>query len=365
MPRSYASDTHFTLHSNEASSCYGYDLAPNANYVQPPQLERRHDLPPNTPAYAHLWSRLPNTNGPVQFADYEQPDEVRLGVDAVTGDSIVYDNVVPLSVLNAHAPEFRPSVPISRPGSAVSRASSISSGSTLSSSPSIFSSASATSATSNWEPPSYWPGPNVPARFLVAGVRRAPVPRIPAFPEIQPDHGCYITYHTRMSAANLSIPISCIFDVAEGDYTLTQHAYIRAEALRMMRWYWEANDGPWCDEPTLLCQFPVSKGVNIAALMGSLFRYDLMSGAAVHCCLNILLAGGFHFMKLQAIHALFIHCQERICVGKTGLDTALVRAGLCARRSDGKFVWGPRDESRAILEDLLANLDRWFAARTS
>lgn len=89
-------------------------------------------------------------------------------------------------------------------------------------------------------------------------------------------------------------------------------------------------------------------------MMGSLYRYGLISGGDAHRCLDLLLSTGLHFMKLQAAHALFVHCGQRICAGESGPDTALVITRLSARGPDGAFVWGPHAESHALLEVCLS-----------
>ncbi|KAJ7637438.1 hypothetical protein B0H17DRAFT_1217096 [Mycena rosella] len=94
-------------------------------------------------------------------------------------------------------------------------------------------------------------------------------------------------------------------------------ARLRAEAMGMFYSYWRSN-GPWRSEPSVRTQYLVSPGINVAAFVGSLFRYELVSGDDAHGCLDVLLSTGSSFLKLQAAHAAIVHCGELIYAGKTG-----------------------------------------------
>ncbi|KAJ7087078.1 hypothetical protein C8R44DRAFT_861886 [Mycena epipterygia] len=359
-------------------SDYHQHLVHAAQPLPLPWLEGRKKQPPNeqprhTAATTHLWNGLPNTSRRANISVYGPPDDVRVGADEF-GGHVVYDAGMPLKFLNANAAEFRPT---SRPASSMSISSSRSSTSARSSAASAIS--VATAATS------------VSAARSSAG--KSPAPRgspappsspIPVFPHIEPGERAYKAYRDRLRAEdNVHTPIQCILETGVGNYELTQHiailadrlsssarcgpaefkARLRAEALELFRSYWRNDDGPWRTESPARCQYLTSRGINIAAFVGSLYRYELVSGADAHGCLDVLLSTGLSFLKLQAAHALFVHCGQRICAGHTGLDTALVRTRLGARGPDGRYVWGPHAESHALLEDLLENLDRWFASQ--
>ncbi|KAJ7618187.1 hypothetical protein DFH06DRAFT_1220335 [Mycena polygramma] len=138
---------------------------------------------------------------------------------------------------------------------------------------------------------------------------------------------------------------------------------MRTQGLGVFTAYWTDN-GPWRDERNPVQEYLNSRGVNIAALIGSLYRYDLVSGHDVHWCIAILLTGRSHFRKLQAVHAMIVHCGNRVCAGKTGTDTAILRARLSERQADGRFVWAcdGNDESHALVVNLLETIDGWFAS---
>ncbi|KAJ6536889.1 hypothetical protein B0H19DRAFT_1270585 [Mycena capillaripes] len=304
-------------------------------YTRPTPSHRRvQQLPPVSPASLSRWTRLRSINNPAQMSQYKDPR------------------------LNVNAPEFHPSLPF-RPASA--RSVSSSSSSSASSSASTFS--SATSATSmSW-------GDESPPRTARPALCSTPaLPDLDIYPQyrekLRTDVSATITsildagvasYEQSHNMANL---VSRLNSYAPADF----EARVRAEGLGMFDVHWQNDNGPWCAEHNLMCQYLTSRGVNIAAFMGSLFRYDLISGDDVHHCLDMLLSGGLHFMKLQAAHALVVHCGAGICAGQTGIATARLRRRLEARGPDGKFVWGPHDESHVLLEDLLDNLDRWFAS---
>ncbi|KAJ6541047.1 hypothetical protein DFH09DRAFT_1368397 [Mycena vulgaris] len=401
MPRPHTPDTARPIYSTHSSpsyhdpartprvSDYNQQLVHHQQLLPVPwllnEMERpRNELPPHAPATAYAWSKYSNSTRRARIAYYGQPDDVRVG-QGQSGEFTVYDGGVPLRFLNAQAPEFRPSGP-GRPASAHSVSSSRSVTSTASSSASGMSfstvRSSGTSATSVSGARASSRGKS-PAPTLMRSPSTLLSP-IPVFPTVDPGERAYKAYRERLRREpDVTKPIHCILETGVGSYELTQHiailanrlsahapcgpeefrARLRAEALGMFSSYWSGNDGPWRSERIVACQYLQSRGINIAAFMGSLFRYGLISHGDVHHCLDILLSTGLSFMKLQAAHAAFVHCGERICAGDAGLSTALVRTRLVARGPDGRFVWGPHDESHALLEDLLDNLDRWFASQ--
>ncbi|KAJ7493827.1 hypothetical protein FB451DRAFT_1491253 [Mycena latifolia] len=346
------------------------------------QTERpRNELPPHTPATARQWQSLPNRSGRALREHYGRPDEVRVALDEF-GEVTVYDAGVPRRPLNARAPEFRPAGSF-RPSSALSSRSSASTASS-----SVYATSSATAISSNTSATSVssFQAPSSGGKSPAPALRRSPLPPIspiPVFPHVDPGERAYRAYRERLRREpDLTAPIQCILETGVGSYELTQHiailanrlsahalcgpaefrARLRAEALGMFQSYWRGDNGPWCSERSVPSQYLMSRGINIAAFMGSLFRFELISGSDMHACLETLLSTGAGFFKLQAVHAAFVHCGERICVGDTGRATALVRSHLTARGPNGQFLWGPHDESHVLLQDLLESLDRWSAS---
>ncbi|KAJ7681347.1 hypothetical protein B0H17DRAFT_1205878 [Mycena rosella] len=139
-------------------------------------------------------------------------------------------------------------------------------------------------------------------------------------------------------------------------------ARIRSEALGMFNLYWR-EDGAWQHEIHEISPYILSRGVNIAGFMGSLHRVGILSGRDAHRCLDSLLWTGLHFLRLLAAHALFVQCGDRICAGDSGVQTAILKERISARRPDGRFVRGAHDEGYVLILDLLDNIDRWFAAQ--
>lgn len=114
--------------------------------------------------------------------------------------------------------------------------------------------------------------------------------------------------------------------------------------------YCSQDNGPWRTERNAESEYLTSRGVNIAGFMGSLYLNNLIAGNDAHRCLDTLLCGRPHFLKLQALHALIVHCGARICAGKTGEYTAVLRGRLETRGADGRYLWGPHEESHVLLE---------------
>ncbi|KAJ7436835.1 hypothetical protein FB451DRAFT_1417205 [Mycena latifolia] len=139
-------------------------------------------------------------------------------------------------------------------------------------------------------------------------------------------------------------------------------ARFRTEALGMFTLYWR-EEGAWVQEMHAFSPYILSRGVNIAGFMGSLYRVGLLSGLDAHRCLDALLCTGLHFLKLLAAHALFVQCGDRICAATSAAQTALLKERISARHPDGRFVWGPDEESHVVVLDLLDNIDRWVATQ--
>jgi hypothetical protein len=94
----------------------------------------------------------------------------------------------------------------------------------------------------------------------------------------------------------------------------------------------------------------MSRGVNIAALIGSLFCVGILSGKDAHRCMDTLVGTGPHFMKLLAAHAMFVNSGDRICSGKDGIRTGRLRTRLGQRNPQtGYLLWGPNEESHVLV----------------
>ncbi|KAJ7743459.1 hypothetical protein DFH07DRAFT_964101 [Mycena maculata] len=357
MPCPNTPDTPHPIFATEPNY---YDNSPTPRVSNfPPQYirdRRSRELPRHTSDLGHLWSSVPSINLPPLLG--------------------VYDDGQPVRRLNARANEFRPLALGSRPASALSVSSRSSSASATSSS----------MAYASLDTPATSVSGGRASKSAASPSRRSPLPPahpVPVFPEVDPAERTYKLYRDRLrTASDLTEPIKCIIEAGVLSYELTQHiailadrlsthapcgpqefkARIRTEALAMFSSYWESNAGPWCHEPKAPHEYLTSRGINIAAFIGSLYRYKIVSGRDAHRCLDILLSTGLHCLKLQAVHAMFVHCGQRICTGDAGLDTTHVWTRLSARSPDGRFVWGPIAESHALLEDLRDNLDRWFAS---
>ncbi|KAJ7452743.1 hypothetical protein B0H11DRAFT_2327216 [Mycena galericulata] len=330
------------LTPNTARPTYATGTYSDDNLPTPrPSRYNRQLIPPN-PTINATWKSLPNSNRQPRPL-LQQTDQ---DVWETTGKRGAYDVGKSLNVLNARADEFRPS------RMAYSASSSSSSSATSSSGRS-----SATSATP------------------------APSP-IPVFPNVEPEEYAYRFYRaTLRTATDVSAAITDIVAAGVLSYEKTQHMAIFADrlsahapcgaqqfkgllrdvALGMFYSYWHGESASWRSEPPLPHQYITSKGANVTAFIGSLYRYQLISGNDVHHCLDVLLCTERHLLKLQAVHALLYHCGKRICAGEDGAQAIVVRTRLASCGPEGYSVWGPDPVSHALLIDLLENLDRWLA----
>ncbi|KAJ7466282.1 hypothetical protein B0H11DRAFT_2049083 [Mycena galericulata] len=334
------------LTPNTARPIYATGTYYDDNLPTPrPSRYNRQLIPPN-PTINATWKSLPNSNRQPHPLLLQTDPDARI-VWETTGKRGTYDSGVLLNVLNARADEFRPS------GMVYSASSSSSSSATSSSGRS-----SATSATP------------------------APSP-IPVFPNVEPEEHVYRFYRARLrTATDVSAAITDIVAAGVLSYEKTQHmaifadrlsahapcgtqqfkALLRDVALGMFYSYWHGDSAPWRSEPPLPHQYLTSKGVNIAAFIGSLYRYQLIDGNDAHHCLDVLLCTERHFLKLQAAHALIVHCGSRICAGEDNAQTIVVRTRLAGCCPEGYSVWGSDPVSHALLIDLLENLDLWFGS---
>ncbi|KAJ7722632.1 hypothetical protein B0H16DRAFT_1788829 [Mycena metata] len=297
----------------------------------PPPSQQPQALPEITPTSAFRWARLRNISNPAMLSYFEDG-----------------------RLLNANAAAFHPAR-----GTSISRSASSSTSS--GSSPMSISSAATSVSTGlfsrNQEPP------------RTAGLHATPV-------ELN-----YNTYLNQLRAAvDPEVIIRDMLEAGVADWKHTHHIanfathlamYARSDnftqlfrrmALAMFDSYWRDNDGPWRYERNTHSEYLISRGVNIAALMGSFFRHGLINGVDVHTCLGALLHNGRSFLKLQVIHALLVHCGERVCFGETGAATQRLLASLKARGPDGRLLWGPHEESNLILEDLFNYLQNCFSS---
>ncbi|KAJ7208534.1 hypothetical protein GGX14DRAFT_633291 [Mycena pura] len=135
---------------------------------------------------------------------------------------------------------------------------------------------------------------------------------------------------------------------------------LRAAALGMFDAHWHGDDGPWRHEPRGACEYLTSHGVNLASLMGSLFRYGVLRARDVHHCVRALLhAPGFR--QLQALHALVVHCGPDLCSRDARATAEEILRAIRATSADGRLLWGPHEESAVLVADLSATLDAWVA----
>ncbi|KAJ7696925.1 hypothetical protein B0H17DRAFT_1197668 [Mycena rosella] len=395
MPHPHASDATRSLYATSSAPSYYGDarqasISKSCQLVKEQQLlpvpwlddiERPpNELPPHTPAGAREWQARPNRSRRALLTNYGQPDEVRVGLDEF-GEITVYDAGVPLRFLNAQASEFCPTEP-ERPASALSirssRSATSSSAYAHSFATDISSVTSATSLSATKQ--------TISDCEPLAPMRPSPGPSLTPIPvHHEPGEVAYRAYRDLLSREpDVTGPINCILETGVSGYDLTQHmvvlasrlsahapcgpgqfkALLRVAALEMFHSYWGSSDGPWRTEPVVTHQYLVSRGINIAGLMGSLLRYAVISGSDVHICLDVLLSTGPIFLKLQAAHAAVMRCGERICAGDMDRTTALVRRRLNERGPDGRLLWGPHDPSHVLLLDLLNDLDRWSEGET-
>ncbi|KAJ6616692.1 hypothetical protein B0H10DRAFT_2219350 [Mycena sp. CBHHK59/15] len=137
---------------------------------------------------------------------------------------------------------------------------------------------------------------------------------------------------------------------------------LRSESLGMFNTYWQ-NSGPWQRDPCVDSHvYHNTRGVNIAAFLGSLYAVGMLSASDVHQSLDALFEAGPNCYKFFAAHALFVQCGDRICSGNDAVRTVRLRERLQVRDPDRAFTWGRRRErTRALLVDWLDLIDSWLA----
>ncbi|KAJ6567825.1 hypothetical protein B0H10DRAFT_1055172 [Mycena sp. CBHHK59/15] len=137
---------------------------------------------------------------------------------------------------------------------------------------------------------------------------------------------------------------------------------LRSESLGMFNTYWQ-NSGPWQRDPCVDSHvYHNTRGVNIAAFLGSLYAVGMLSASDVHQSLDVLFEAGPNCYKFFAAHALFVQCGDRICSGNDAVRTFRLRERLQVRDTDRAFTWGRRRErTRALLVDWLDLIDSWLA----
>ncbi|KAF9457894.1 hypothetical protein BDZ94DRAFT_161557 [Collybia nuda] len=142
--------------------------------------------------------------------------------------------------------------------------------------------------------------------------------------------------------------------------------FLRYETVRLFKDYWMPT-GEWRVDKVRVLRSPylTLKGINLAGLLGSLFRVDILRGDDVHLCLNHVAANAVEFHPLCAIHALVTHCGKKLCrrtlLPGTNRFWALMST---TSRQTGQFIWAYDDMSFELLMDVLGTLDRWLATQT-
>ncbi|KAJ7153290.1 hypothetical protein C8R46DRAFT_1042294 [Mycena filopes] len=255
--------------------------------------------------------------------------------------------------LNVSAREFRPS---SRSGSG---SSSHSSRSSRASSP-VSSISSRTSASTH----SHGAHPSSPS--AVEGSYDDYLARLRTAPTL----GAGVRAHLEAALTDYKLvrPIaSCVPHLAIGLHARrgaeAVTALFRTTALAMFDSHWQSNDGPWRAERNTRSEYLLSRGVNLAALIGALFRAGILTGHDAHHCLHALIGTPPRgFLKLQAAHALVVESGAQLAFGETGVETERVRRALMERGADGRYLWGPHEDSQMLLEDLLVQLRRYFSS---
>ncbi|KAJ7192165.1 hypothetical protein GGX14DRAFT_701434 [Mycena pura] len=273
-----------------------------------------------------------------------EPGDVRVVTDATTGKPMVYDTDVPVRFLNEEAPEFHPGR-IWLPSSALLSSSSatLHPSSAPSRSWSAYSTSSSTSSATLL--PSF--ASDRPMSRLSTRAS-SPGTAVPVYPDLQP-----AASWKAASASRLAPHAPCGKDAFL--------ARLRSEGLAMFNAYWKP-DGPWRYESRGVCDYLTSRGVNIAAFVGSLFRVGVLHAGDAHYCANVLLRAGPSFVKLLAVHALVVHSGPTLCASSARARAAASFNVVRAKGADGRFVWGPHEESHVLLLDLIGTLDSWFAS---
>ncbi|KAJ7193747.1 hypothetical protein GGX14DRAFT_405314 [Mycena pura] len=146
--------------------------------------------------------------------------------------------------------------------------------------------------------------------------------------------GYKFTHHIALLVARLAPHVLC-----------SAEAFIvclRAAALGMFGAHWYGDDGPWRRGARGACEYLTSHGVNLASLMGSLFRYGVLHVRDMYHCVRALLhAGASGFHQLQALHALVVDCRPDLCMRDASVTAGDILRAIRATGADGCLLWGP------------------------
>lgn len=133
---------------------------------------------------------------------------------------------------------------------------------------------------------------------------------------------------------------------------------LRFEALRQFKAYWSAvslsslytqdsvsdlqfiQDGEWKTYYDNFVEKPfyALRGVNLAGLVGSLFNVSFVNADDVHMCLDLLVVNPMRLHFICAMHALIIHCDERLCVNEHWPGTSRFCAKMTAHNQSTRDV---------------------------
>ena len=82
------------------------------------------------------------------------------------------------------------------------------------------------------------------------------------------------------------------------------------------------------------------RGVNLAGFIGSLFKASFLNADDVHMCLDLLAVNPVQLHFLCAMHALIVHCDERLCANEHWPGTSRFCTKLTVyKRPTGDVSW--------------------------
>ncbi|KAK7038527.1 hypothetical protein R3P38DRAFT_3475656 [Favolaschia claudopus] len=137
---------------------------------------------------------------------------------------------------------------------------------------------------------------------------------------------------------------------------------LRDEAVNLFMAHWNKN-GPWQTEDNVHSnEYLTSRGVNIAAFLGSLFSYDFVSGPTLQQCLYELASDSRtpHPRRLMALDALVTQAGKAFVTWDGGESSFRMGQRLMKRTEDGRgLVWAMDERSGYVINHLFMTLNEW------
>ncbi|KAJ7050664.1 hypothetical protein C8F01DRAFT_1092179 [Mycena amicta] len=138
-------------------------------------------------------------------------------------------------------------------------------------------------------------------------------------------------------------------------------AAVRTQANDLFHEHWgDASIAMWCGLPLWKRQFLITRGINIAALLGVLFSAGLFPIEDLRRCVGTLLEDT-PFIRLRALHALLMHAGPEFYSGAAREESEALLEPLFAQVDD-RFFWGPDEKSYVLVAEMYDMVQGWIGS---